>query len=70
MKAMVVNEDEGQLVLKHLHFGFLLVVSPTYYQDAVAVTSKGLKMELVKILTLFTSIGLSSNNFKGQYQKK
>ncbi|KAJ4704384.1 Leucine-rich-repeat receptor-like protein [Melia azedarach] len=68
MKAMVVNEDEGQSVLKHLHFGFLLVVSPTYYQDAVAVTSKGLKMELVKILTLFTSIGLSSNNFKGQCQ--
>ncbi|KAK2656243.1 hypothetical protein Ddye_009295 [Dipteronia dyeriana] len=33
--------------------------------DAVTVTSKGLEMELVKILTIFTSIDLSNNHFQG-----
>ncbi|XP_047983427.1 receptor-like protein 19 [Salvia hispanica] len=36
-----------------------------YYQDAVTVTIKGLELELVKILTIFTSIDFSSNNFIG-----
>lgn len=37
-----------------------------YYQDSVTVISKGLQIELVKILTIFTSIDLSSSNhFEG-----
>ena len=36
-----------------------------YYQDAIAIFIKGLERELVKILTLFTSIDLSCNNLDG-----
>ncbi|XP_039170180.1 receptor-like protein 33 [Eucalyptus grandis] len=36
------------------------------YQDSVMVTMKGLDMRLVKILTVFTSIDLSSNHFGGE----
>ncbi|KAK8563936.1 hypothetical protein V6N13_005844 [Hibiscus sabdariffa] len=40
-------------------------LSDIYYQDSVRVTMKGLELELVKILTIFTSIDLSSNKFEG-----
>ncbi|RVW83981.1 Receptor-like protein 12 [Vitis vinifera] len=46
-------------------FQWVLQFSQLYYQDAVTVTSKGLEMELVKVLTLYTSIDLSCNNFQG-----
>ncbi|CAA6654726.1 unnamed protein product [Spirodela intermedia] len=36
-----------------------------YYVDTVTVTSKGLELTLVKILTIFTSIDLSNNDFHG-----
>ncbi|XP_039173603.1 receptor-like protein 33 [Eucalyptus grandis] len=36
------------------------------YQDLVMVTMKGLEIRLVKILTVFTSIDLSSNHFGGE----
>ncbi|XP_030479784.1 receptor-like protein 7 [Cannabis sativa] len=36
-----------------------------YYQDSVTVSFKGREMELVKILTVFTSIDLSFNHFVG-----
>nr|TKR90255.1 hypothetical protein D5086_0000236350 [Populus alba] len=36
-----------------------------YYQDSITVTVKGLELELVKILTVFTSADFSSNNFEG-----
>ncbi|XP_031277350.1 receptor-like protein 18 [Pistacia vera] len=56
--------DSAQSELKHLQFE-ILALSSLYYQDEVTVTSKGLQMELVKILTVFTSIDLSCNNFQG-----
>ncbi|GMN44002.1 hypothetical protein TIFTF001_013212 [Ficus carica] len=37
-----------------------------YYQDSVTVTVKGLDIDFVKILTIFTSIDLSNNNFHGE----
>ncbi|KAL5546873.1 hypothetical protein UlMin_006560 [Ulmus minor] len=37
-----------------------------YYQDSVTVTIKGSERELVKILTIFTSIDLSNNRFEGE----
>ncbi|XP_057801177.1 receptor-like protein 7 [Salvia miltiorrhiza] len=46
----------------HIHFEFLRGL---YYQDAVTVTIKGLELELVKILTVFTAIDFSCNNFSG-----
>ncbi|KAG4393286.1 hypothetical protein GLYMA_03G055300v4 [Glycine max] len=36
-----------------------------YYRDSITVTNKGQQMELVKILTIFTSIDFSSNHFDG-----
>ncbi|XP_031093564.1 putative receptor like protein 25 [Ipomoea triloba] len=36
-----------------------------HYQDTVRVTMKGLEVELVKILRIFTSIDFSSNKFNG-----
>jgi hypothetical protein len=35
------------------------------YQETVTVTIKGLEMELVKILTIFTIIEFSCNGFDG-----
>nr|XP_015893567.2 receptor-like protein 7 [Ziziphus jujuba var. spinosa] len=40
-----------------------------YYQDSVSVEMKGTFMELVKILSIFTAIDLSKNNFKGEIPK-
>ncbi|KAI8570853.1 hypothetical protein RHMOL_Rhmol01G0069700 [Rhododendron molle] len=36
-----------------------------YYHDSVTVTIKGHDIELVRILTIFTTIDFSSNNFSG-----
>ncbi|KAL5710143.1 hypothetical protein ACHQM5_020745 [Ranunculus cassubicifolius] len=61
-----MKKEEADSDYKHsiLKFGFL-ELSRLYYQDAVTVTSKGQQMELVKILTIFTSIDLSNNKFIG-----
>ncbi|GAV73583.1 LRR_1 domain-containing protein/LRR_4 domain-containing protein/LRR_8 domain-containing protein [Cephalotus follicularis] len=63
-EAMMFDEDEAQSKLKHLRYE-VLEFSQLYYQDAITVTNKGLEMELVKILSVFTSIDLSCNNFSG-----
>ncbi|CAN1759065.1 Receptor-like protein 7 [Linum perenne] len=39
--------------------------SSGYYQNSITVSMKGLDLEFVKILTIFKSIDLSSNNFDG-----
>ncbi|XP_058182879.1 receptor-like protein 53 [Rhododendron vialii] len=41
-------------------------VGGSYYHDSLLVTIKGLEIELVRILTIFTTIDLSSNNFSGE----
>ncbi|XP_039173384.1 receptor-like protein 47 [Eucalyptus grandis] len=48
----------------HLQYPFL-ELSKLYYQDTVSVTFKGLQLELVKILTVFTLIDFSSNRLEG-----
>ncbi|TQD94267.1 hypothetical protein C1H46_020081 [Malus baccata] len=58
--AMMADEAK----INHLRFQ-VLQFSQVYYQDAIKVTTKGLEMELVKILTVFTSIDFSCNNFNG-----
>ncbi|KAB1227638.1 Receptor-like protein 12 [Morella rubra] len=63
-KAMVGGEDETQSKLKRLHFE-VLGFGQFYYQDTVTVTVKGLDIELVKILTIFTSIDISCNHIDG-----
>ncbi|KAF8041870.1 hypothetical protein BT93_A0461 [Corymbia citriodora subsp. variegata] len=59
-EAMKVNVD-----FNHLQRELGQGRNWTYYQDTVSVTFKGLKLELVKILTIFTSIDFSSNRFEG-----
>ncbi|XP_059428703.1 receptor-like protein 47 [Corylus avellana] len=63
-KAMMDDENEAQSELDHLQFK-VLRFGQLYYQDAITITSKGLDMELVKILTIFTSIDISCNNLEG-----
>ncbi|KAM2625427.1 hypothetical protein TB1_032295 [Malus domestica] len=62
--AMMADEDDAMAKINHLRFQ-VLQFSQVYYQDAITVTTKGLEMELVKILTVFTSIDISCNNFIG-----
>ncbi|KAB2087579.1 hypothetical protein ES319_A04G113500v1 [Gossypium barbadense] len=63
-KAMEAYDDEAQLNVKHLQFEVLRFAG-IYYPDGITVTNKGLQMELVKILTIFTSIDLSCNKLEG-----
>ena len=37
-----------------------------YYKDSMTIMSKGLKMELVKFLTIFIAIDLSNDSFYGE----
>ena len=64
-RAMMAGEDGVQSKPGHLRFK-VLTFGEMYYQDAVTVTSKGQAMELVKVLTIFTSIDFSCNNFQGE----
>ncbi|XP_058182762.1 receptor-like protein 19 [Rhododendron vialii] len=41
-------------------------VGGSSYHDSLIVTMKGLEVELVRILTIFTTIDFSSNNFSGE----
>ncbi|XP_030937617.1 receptor-like protein 7 [Quercus lobata] len=75
-KAMIAN-NEVQSELNYLHSVASIVtlsmgrfyeryIEKNYqYQDAIAIFIKGLEWELVKILTLVTSIDLSCNNLDG-----
>ncbi|TYH89645.1 hypothetical protein ES332_D01G277400v1 [Gossypium tomentosum] len=61
---MQPNRNKNQSELKDLRFeGEAL--DPFYYQDSIIVTIKGLELELVKILTIFTTIDISCNNVEG-----
>nr|XP_023917738.1 receptor-like protein 9DC3 [Quercus suber] len=70
-KAMITN-DEVQSKLNYLHSVaiFVTIGRQKYervfqYQDAIAIFTKGLERELVKVPTIFTSIDLSCNNLDG-----
>ncbi|XP_023528711.1 receptor-like protein 12 [Cucurbita pepo subsp. pepo] len=64
-KAMVNEEDYSKSRANHLRFNFFKF-SSVNYQDTVTITSKGLDVELQKILTVYTSIDFSCNSFDGQ----
>ncbi|KAM5559165.1 hypothetical protein ABKV19_020690 [Rosa sericea] len=63
-QAMIVNEDGYE---DHLSYSFHDVAT---YEDAVTTTSKGLEIDLVKILTIFTLIDFSANKFNGTIPKE
>ncbi|KAG2686051.1 hypothetical protein I3760_10G157800 [Carya illinoinensis] len=62
-KAMMADELWAQSELNHLRFDDDLAA--IHYKDTIAVTVKGLVVEMAKILTVFTSLDLSCNNFEG-----
>ncbi|KAL9374381.1 hypothetical protein Peur_034001 [Populus x canadensis] len=57
--------EDGNRSLEHIIYDPLKLTNGLYYQDSIKVTLKGLELELVKILTVFTSVDFSSNNFEG-----
>ncbi|XP_008361365.1 receptor-like protein 7 [Malus domestica] len=63
-QAMMADKDGAVSKINHLQFQ-VLVNGQVYYQDTVTVTTKGQEMELARILTVFTSIDISCNNFNG-----
>ena len=63
-KARMANEDKVMTEFNHLQFKYL-GFGQFYYQDVITVTTKGLEWELVRILTLFTSIDVSCNKLDG-----
>ena len=65
-RAMMAN---SLLKLNHLQFESEQY-RQLYYQHAITVTGKGREMQLVKILTIFTSIDFSCNNFHGSIPKE
>ncbi|KAM5555179.1 hypothetical protein ABKV19_023194 [Rosa sericea] len=61
-QAMRNTKDNSPWMISDLQFGY----SGAYYkEDTVMVSNKGLEMELVNILTIFTSIDFSCNKFNG-----
>uniref|UniRef100_A0A0R0FD00 Uncharacterized protein n=2 Tax=Glycine max TaxID=3847 RepID=A0A0R0FD00_SOYBN len=63
-KAMMLDEDDDGSQFNYIG-SQVLKFGGIYYQDSVTLTSKGLRMEFVKILTVLTSVDFSSNNFEG-----
>ncbi|XP_022640763.1 receptor-like protein 12 [Vigna radiata var. radiata] len=60
-EAMMSHENQAES--KHIQYQLLQYI---YYRDSVTVTIKGQRMDLIKILTVFTSIDFSSNHFEGE----
>ncbi|XP_019182460.1 PREDICTED: receptor like protein 30-like [Ipomoea nil] len=65
LKAILVDDrNEANSTVDYLHF-----TSPTlgsvYYQDSVSLSLKGQGYTIYKILSIFTSIDFSSNQFEG-----
>ncbi|XP_058111886.1 receptor-like protein 7 [Magnolia sinica] len=65
LKAMM-DEDKSQSFLHKTLSGPLKTV---YYQDTVTVMIKGQYRELIKILSIFTTVDLSNNYFQGDIPK-
>ncbi|KAK9928448.1 hypothetical protein M0R45_025584 [Rubus argutus] len=61
-QAMMANQDNASTKLNQLQFQDS---GGNYYQDTITITNKGFEIELVKILTIFTSIDISCNKFNG-----
>ncbi|XP_047177369.1 receptor-like protein 7 [Vigna umbellata] len=65
-EAMMSDENQDESKVKHIQYQFLQYGNQIYYHDSVTVTIKGQRMDLIKILTVFTSIDFSSNHFEGE----
>jgi Leucine-rich repeat (LRR) protein len=59
--VLINHGDEAHSELSYLKVNTSLF----YYQDTITIIGKGLEMKLVKILTIFTTVDFSCNNFDG-----
>ncbi|CAL5328183.1 unnamed protein product [Camellia sinensis] len=63
----MMNVDEASFKLNYLgRSGLSYSASTYYYRDCLTIVIKGSILEMVKVLTIFTAIDLSKNNFEGQ----
>ena len=62
------NKNDTQSVLDHLQFEFFISAS-LYYKDRVTMASKGLELELQKILTFSTALTFQATISKDLYQR-
>ncbi|XP_043700435.1 receptor-like protein 43 [Telopea speciosissima] len=56
----------GASMLNNGHKSEPEYIGDAYYIDSVTIMNKGQEMELVKILTIYTALDLSDNNFQGE----
>ncbi|KAG2693685.1 hypothetical protein I3760_08G108500 [Carya illinoinensis] len=70
LKAFMADKDEAEL--KVIHHIYSLPSELLYfdYQDKLTIIAKGLSLNLEKILTIFTILDLSCNNFNGPLPKE
>ncbi|KAL2251749.1 UNVERIFIED_CONTAM: Receptor-like protein 53 [Sesamum indicum] len=61
----MMQEKDARLESDYIHY-YADFVFGEYYQGTVKVIVKGVELELVKILTIFTAIDFSCNNFQGE----
>ncbi|XP_061999293.1 receptor-like protein 7 [Rosa rugosa] len=62
-QAMRTSKDDAVWKINNLQYE---LTDGVYYQeDTILVTNKGIEMELVNVLTIFTSIDFSCNKFNG-----
>ncbi|KAM5555182.1 receptor-like protein 7 [Rosa sericea] len=59
-QAMRTSKDDAPRKISNLQYD-----GPGYQEDTITVTNKGLEIELVTVLTIFTSIDFSCNKFNG-----
>ncbi|XP_027907231.1 receptor-like protein 32 [Vigna unguiculata] len=70
-QATMSHENQSAYMVKHIDYES--VVGREFrkiYYDSVTVTMKGQRRDLVKILSVFTSIDFSFNNFEGEIPKQ
>ncbi|XP_028107460.1 receptor-like protein Cf-9 [Camellia sinensis] len=61
----MMNVDEASFKLQYLGMPSYST-SGYYYNDCLTIVIKGSTIEMVKVLTIFTAIDLSKNNFEGE----
>lgn len=64
-EAMMEEECKKHSALNHFSLPSPLF-KRQFYNNAVVITTKGREIKLVKILTIYTTLDLSSNNFQGE----
>lgn len=67
-EAMMSDKNQIDSKVNHIRFE-VLQFGQIYYENSVTVTSKGQRLELVKIISIFTTIDFSSNHFQGPIPK-